>query len=126
MRKTFILTFLLVFLSVSLAVKLRTYAGGAKEKDTRIQEKNYAAAEVLVKFKPKTPKRYILALKQELKVKEETYTESIDLYHWKGDFDTESAIKTLQKSSHVLYAEPNYRVKIQNTEPKTGPKTGDK
>ncbi|MBI3019360.1 MAG: hypothetical protein HYY61_05670 [Deltaproteobacteria bacterium] len=119
MKQTLFLTFLLVFLSVSFSVSLKGMAWGSKEKseqqtppDTSVQEKNYAAGEVLVKFKPKTPKRYILALKQELKVKEETYTESIDLYHWKGDFDTDSAIKKLQKSPHLLYAEPNYRVKI--------------
>lgn len=108
--------FLFVFLG-----SLGSYAGGAKDKsekqtpqDTNASEKNYAEGEVLVKFKPKTAKRYILALRQELNIKEETYTQSIDLYHWKGDFDTDSAIKKLQKSPHVLYAEPNFRVKIQN------------
>ncbi len=103
-----------------LSISFSSYAGGTKNKNpqdtsqTQAKEKNYAAGEVLVKFKPKTPKRFILALKQELKVKEETYTESIELYHWKGDFDTESAIQKLQKSPHVLYAEPNFKVKIQN------------
>ncbi|MBI2646617.1 MAG: hypothetical protein HYW85_06300 [Deltaproteobacteria bacterium] len=110
--KTILFTFILVCLGISFS----SYAGGAKNKtpqDTSAQEKNYAEGEVLVKFKPKTAKRYILALKQELKIKEETYTESIELYHWKGDFDTDSAIKKLKKSPHVLYAEPNFKVKIQ-------------
>ena len=118
-KQALLLTFLLVFLKAPL----NTDAGGAKNKTpqetpqaqgTSAQEKNYAEGEVLVKFKPKTAKRYILALKQELKVKEEAYTESIELYHWKGDFDTESAIQKLKKSPHVLYAEPNFKVKIQN------------
>ena len=113
-KQALLLTFLLIFLNVPL----NTDAGGAKNKSPQetpqAQEKNYAPGEVLVKFKPKTAKRFILALKQDLKVKEETYTESIDLYHWKGDFDTDSAIKKLQKSPHVLYAEPNYKVKIHN------------
>ena len=114
MKPILFMTFLLV-----LGLSFYSFAGGAKNKSPQdtsspSKEKNYAEGEVLVKFKPKTAKRYILALKQELKIKEETYTESIELYHWKGDFDTDSAIKKLQKSPHVLYAEPNFKVKIQN------------
>ena len=109
-------TLLPVIFFIAFSVSFSAYSGGAKEKSEKqtAQEKNYAPGEVLVKFKPKTAKRFILALKQELNIKEEIYTESIELYHWKGDFDTNSAIQKLQKSPHVLYAEPNYKVKIQN------------
>jgi len=74
---------------------------------------NYAPGEVLVKFKADTAKRFIVALKEKLKVKNETFTKSISLYHWKGDFNTERALKLLKRSRHVLYAEPNYIVKIE-------------
>ncbi len=73
----------------------------------------FMPGEVLVKFKPGTPKRVILALKEKLKITEEMYTESLSLYHWKGSFDTEKTIEFLQKSPDVLYAEPNYKVQIQ-------------
>ena len=110
MKTILSLTLIMFFLSMSFSAN----SSGSKEKSAQdTQDKNYAAGEVLVRFKPKTAKRIILALKQSLKVAEETYTESIDLYHWKGDFDTDTAIKKLQKSGYVLYAEPNYRVGIQ-------------
>ena len=74
---------------------------------------DFMPGEVLVKFKPGTPKRAIVALKEKLKITEEMYTESLSIYHWKGSFDTEKAIGFLQKSPDVLYAEPNYKVQIQ-------------
>lgn len=86
-----------------------------------VSQGSYVQGEVLVKFKPKTPKRIILKLKESLEVKEESYVSSIDLYHWKGKFDTDTAIATLKKSKHVLYAEPNYEVKTQKPSVPTVP-----
>ncbi len=83
------------------------------DKSSAVSQATYAKGEVLVKFKPKTAKRIILKLKESLNVKEESYVSSIELYHWKGTFDTDKAIATLKKSKHVLYAEPNYEVKTQ-------------
>lgn len=71
-------------------------------------ESAFVQGEVLVKFKSKTPKYMIQALKKSLKVKEEQHIKTIDVYQWKGDFDTLKAIQTLKKSPHVQYAEPNY------------------
>lgn len=74
---------------------------------------SFAPGEVLVKFKPGTPERILIALKEKLGVEDETFIESISVYHWKGKFDTEEAIHTLNRSRYVDYAEPNYRVEIQ-------------
>ena len=74
---------------------------------------SFAPGEVLVKFKPGTPERILIALKEKLGVQDETFIESISVYHWKGNFDTEEAIHTLNRSRYVEYAEPNYRVEIQ-------------
>lgn len=74
----------------------------------------FMTGEVLVKFKKGTPKRFIIAFKQKLKVKHETFIKSISVYHWQGDFNTDKAIKTLKRSQHVEYAEPNYKVQIQD------------
>ena len=101
-------------LFVGLFLVLGLLSSHAQDKKSKKADPSFVQGEVLVKFKPKTPKRFILALKESLKVKEETYTSSIELYHWKGDFDTPQAIYKLKKSSHVLYAEPNFKVGIQN------------
>ena len=74
---------------------------------------SFAPGEILVKFKPGTPERILLSLKEKLGVQDETFIESIRVYHWKGNFDTEEAIHTLNRSRYVEYAEPNYRVEIQ-------------
>ncbi|MBI4041463.1 MAG: hypothetical protein HY390_06325 [Deltaproteobacteria bacterium] len=73
----------------------------------------YVEGEVLVKFKPNTSGRIILKWKEILKVTQETYLESIQVYQWKGNFKTQEAIHLLTQSKEVVYAEPNYTVSIQ-------------
>ncbi|HBQ20369.1 MAG: hypothetical protein A2Z91_05355 [Deltaproteobacteria bacterium GWA2_38_16] len=102
-----------LFIFIFTALTFLYFTVSHAQEKTLKPSPQFAAGEVLLKFKPKTPKRIILALKESLKVTEEHYTKSIDLYHWKGNFDTETAIQKLQKSKHVLYAEPNYKVQIQ-------------
>lgn len=107
---SWIMSILLLF---SFFIFQSLFSQGSPTQPKISKESNFVQGEVLVKFKPKTPKRFILALKESLKVSSESYTKSIDLYHWKGDFDTKKAIQKLQKSPHVLYAEPNYIAQIQ-------------
>jgi hypothetical protein len=73
----------------------------------------YLPGEILVKFKPTTQSEVRDKLKSKFKVKEETYIESISVYHWKGDFDVQKAIEELKNSGEIIYAEPNYRVHTQ-------------
>lgn len=111
--KVFILC-LLIETGCSTGITENHHSEKYQELSSKKAKTEFLSGEVLVKFKPRTAKRFIAALKEKLKVKEEIYTKSIDLYHWKGHFDTEKAINLLNKSPHVLYAEPNYRVKIEN------------
>lgn len=73
----------------------------------------YLPGELLVKFKPTAQSEAREKLKSKLKVKEESYIESISVYHWKGDFDVQKAIEELKNSGQIIYAEPNYRVHTQ-------------
>lgn len=73
----------------------------------------YLPGELLVKFKPTAQSEVRDKLKSTLKVKEETYIESISVYHWKGEFDVQKAIEELKNSGQIIYAEPNYRVHTQ-------------
>lgn len=73
----------------------------------------YLPGELLVKFKPTAQSEVRDKLKSKLKVKEETYIESISVYHWKGEFDVPKAIEELKNSGEIIYAEPNYRVHTQ-------------
>ena len=104
---------LLLLIAILASVYLFEFFTNAKHDIAAKHAKNYAPGEVLVKFKPGTPKRVILAFKIKLNVKAETFTQSIQVYHWKGDFDTDKAIQRLKRSSHIQYAEPNYSVGIE-------------
>ena len=77
-----------------------------------LHEAPYIEGEILVKFKTGTPQRIVVSFKEKLGVKEEHFTESIGVYHWKGSFKTKEALKLLKDSSHVEYAEPNYEIKL--------------
>src|SRR3989338_3005346 len=85
----------------------------APSKDQKPVAKDYAPGEVLLKFKPDTPKSVIEGFKKSLGVTSETYIQSIQVYHWKGKFEVKEAIRTLTQSKYVQYAEPNYRVQTQ-------------
>ena len=109
-----ILTLILILILIGIGALYYLTKDSSEAKTKKMPpSSSYVQGEILVKFKEGTPTREILALKEKLEVKEETFTETISLYHWKGNFDTTQALELLKKSPLVQYAEPNYKVEIQ-------------
>ncbi len=100
----------ILVVALLIAVILLIPKGSGKNQPPPV---GYLPGELLVKFKPTAQSEVKDKLKSKLKVKEETYIESISVYHWKGDFDVQKAIEELKNSGEIIYAEPNYRVHTQ-------------
>ncbi len=118
-------TNLLVFLSphvVKETVQL-TQLTEEKYKEFVTREKLYREGELLVKFKEEVSRDRVLEIFSQQKATIIKYFEAINVYQiqLKSDRTIEDAIKDFSAFPEVLYAEPNYKVKLQ-----TPPEEADK
>lgn len=123
-------TNLLVFLSphvVKESTQLAELTDSKREKFVK-DEKFYNKGELLVKFKPDVSKDRILEIISEKDASIISYFKQIDVYHirLKIKHDVEDAIKEFSALPEVLYAEPNYRLKIKRQESTPRPENYDR
>lgn len=87
-----------------------------KHKEFVVREKLYAPDEIIVKFKDDTSKEKVLDIIAQKGATIKKYLEGINAYHiaLKPEQDVEAAVREFSSLPEVLYAEPNYTVKIQN------------
>jgi general secretion pathway protein D len=109
---------LLVFLSPHI-VKDSPQLSKITEKKYRNfvrNEKFYNRGELLVKFKKDVSKEKALEIITQKEASIIKYFEGINLYHisLKPDYEVEKAIEDFMSLPEVVYAEPNYKIKIQD------------
>ncbi len=111
-------TNLLVFLSPHIVKESPqlTKITEKKHKDFVTREKFYKPGELLVKFKDGVSKEKALEIITQKKATIITYFESINVYHiqLKPDQEVEDAMKEFTSLPEILYAEPNYKLKIES------------
>lgn len=110
-------TNLLIFLSPHVVKETAqlTRLTEDKHKEFVTKEKFYMQSELLVKFKEDVSKDSILGIISQQKASVIKYFESINVYQiqLKSDRAVEDAVNDFLSLPEVLYAEPNYRVKLQ-------------
>jgi general secretion pathway protein D len=113
-------TNLLVFLSPHIVKEPTQLAQITKKKHTDfvVKEKYYNGGEILVKFREDIPEDRIKELIDQKNALIITYFESINVYHLKlsSSLSVEDAVTEFGLLDEVLYAEPNYRMKIQSNQ----------
>jgi general secretion pathway protein D len=87
-----------------------------KQKEFAVREKLYDQGELIVKFKDNISKERVLEILAQKGASVIKYLEGINAYHiaLKPEEDVEAAVREFSSLPEVLYAEPNYKVKIQN------------
>jgi general secretion pathway protein D len=114
-------TNLLVFLSPHIVKEAEQLSQitDQKHKDFSTREKLYAPGELMVKFREGVLKDRITEIIAQRGAAIIKYFEDINVYHikLKPDQEVEEAIKELSSLPEVLYAEPNYKVKIDKNPP---------
>ncbi|MCK5505720.1 MAG: hypothetical protein KAJ10_11180, partial [Thermodesulfovibrionia bacterium] len=114
-------TNLLVFLTPHIVKDSVQMAKITEEKHEEFatKEQYYAEGELLMKFKDYIAKEKALELIAEKGATVINYFEEIDVYHIKlrEDQTVEDAIIEFSSSPLIMYAEPNYKVKIQVAPP---------
>jgi general secretion pathway protein D len=111
-------TNLLVFLSPHVVKETPQLTKLTEEKRNEFvtKEKFYMQGELLVKFKDDVSKERALEIISQKKATVIKYFESINVYQvqLKAGQDVEDALKDFSSVAEVLYAEPNYKVKLQS------------
>ncbi len=109
-------TNLLVFLSPHIIKEAPQIAKLTQEKHKEFvtREKFYRQGELLVKFKEDVPKDMALLIISQKKAGVIKYFDDINVYHIKLESgqEVEDAIEEFSSLPEVLYAEPNYKVKL--------------
>ncbi len=113
-------TNLMVFLSPHIVKDPPQLAQITKKKHTDfvVKEKFYSGGEILVKFRKDIPEDRITELINQHNASIISYFKSIQVYHLKllSKLSVEEAVKEFESLSEVLYAEPNYKMKIQSNQ----------
>lgn len=111
-------TNLLVFLSPHIVKESDELSKITEEKhqEFSIREKLYTPDEIIVKFKENISKEKALEIIAQKGASVKKYLEGINAYHiiLKPEQEVEAAVQEFSSLTEVLYAEPNYTVKIQN------------
>lgn len=111
-------TNLLVFLSPHIVKEANELSKITEEKQREFaaREKLYNEGELMVKFRDNVSKERALEIIAQKGASVKKYLEGINVYHiaLKPEQDVEAAIQEFSSLPEVLYAEPNYKVKIQN------------
>ncbi|MBC8412780.1 MAG: hypothetical protein ISR96_08365 [Nitrospira sp.] len=111
-------TNLLVFLSPHIVKDSPTLAKitDKKEREFREKEKFYSQDELLVKFKSDVSNDRAIAIIKEQKAELIKHMKNINVFHIRirASQEVEDVIKQFSALDEVLYAEPNYRIKIQS------------
>jgi general secretion pathway protein D len=111
-------TNLLVFLSPHIVKDADDLSKITEEKHREfvVREKLYAPDEIIVKFKDDISKEKAIEIIAQKGASVKKYLEGINAYHiaLKPEQDVEAAVREFSSLPEVLYAEPNYTVKIQN------------
>ncbi|MBI4681600.1 MAG: hypothetical protein HY757_00620 [Nitrospirae bacterium] len=109
-------TNLLVFLSPHIIKEAPQIAKMTQEKhkDFVTREKFYRQGELLVKFKEDVPEDMALLIISQKKASVIRHFDDINVYHikLKSGQEVEDAINEFSSVPEVLYAEPNYKVKL--------------
>ncbi len=111
---------LLVFLSPHIVKDPPHMARITKKKHTEFVEKEkfYTGGEILVKFKEDVPEDRVFELVEQREASIITFFSTIHVYHIKlsSNFSVEDAVREFGSLNEVLYAEPNYKMKIQSNQ----------
>jgi general secretion pathway protein D len=111
-------TNLLVFLSPHIIKESDELSKITEEKHQEFskREKLYTPDEIIVKFKDDISKEKALEIIAQKGASVKKYLEGINAYHiiLKPEQEVEAAVQEFSSLPEVLYAEPNYTVKIQN------------
>lgn len=111
-------TNLLVFLSPHIVKEPQQLARITKDKHKEFvtKEKFYRSGELLVKFNEDVSKERIMEIISQKDASVIKFFSNINVYHIKlhPKSDVEDAVKEFGSMNEVLYAEPNYRMKIQS------------
>ncbi|HDZ01998.1 MAG TPA: hypothetical protein ENH52_11160, partial [Nitrospirae bacterium] len=119
-------TNLLVFLSPHIVKESPQLARITEKKQREFvtKEKFYSQGELLLKFNKDVSKERSEEIIREKGASIIKYFKSIKVYHiqLKPGQEVEDAVKEFENLPEVLYAEPNYKFKIQNKTPEPGQK----
>ncbi|MBI5098224.1 MAG: hypothetical protein HZB30_03160 [Nitrospirae bacterium] len=111
-------TNLLVFLSPHIVKESDELSKITEEKHREFaaREKLYIEGELMVKFRDNISKERSLEIIAQKGASVKKYLEGINAYHiaLKPGQEVEAAVQEFSSLPEVLYAEPNYKVKIQN------------
>ena len=111
-------TNLLVFLSPHIVKEADGLSKITEEKHREFaaREKLYIEGELMVRFRDNISKERALEIIAQKGASVKKYLEGINAYHiaLKPEQDVEAAVREFSSLPEVLYAEPNYKVKIQN------------
>ena len=111
-------TNLLVFLTPHIVKEADDLSKITEEKhrEFAVREKLYDEGELIVKFRDNISKERALEIIAQKGASVKKYLEGINAYHiaLKPEQDVEAAVREFSSLPEVLYAEPNYKVKIQN------------
>ena len=111
-------TNLLVFLSPHIVKEADDLAKitAEKQREFSVREKLYTPGEIIVKFKDDISKEKALEIIAQKGASVKKYLEGIKAFHitLKPGQEVEVAVQEFLSLPEVLYAEPNYTVKIQN------------
>jgi general secretion pathway protein D len=111
-------TNLLVFLSPHIVKESDELSKITEEKhrEFAVREKLYIEGELMVKFKDNISKERALEIIAQKGASVKKYLEGINAYHiaLKPGQEVEASVQEFSSLPEVLYAEPNYQVKIQN------------
>ena len=109
-------TNLLVFLTPHIVKDSAEHAKitSEKHKEFVMKEKHYKEGELLVAFKPDVSNEKVLELISQKGAAMKEFYESINTYliQLRPEQSVEDAIKEFSSLPEVLYAEPNYKVRI--------------
>ncbi|MEF9437574.1 MAG: hypothetical protein L0922_02040 [Candidatus Mariimomonas ferrooxydans] len=109
-------TNLLVFITPHIVKDSEQLSKITKEKyeEFAIKEKHYIEGELMLKFKEDVSKEKTLEIISEKGASVIKFFEEIDIYHIKlrDDQTVEEAVTEFSTDPRVLYAEPNFKVKI--------------